>query len=129
MGKVQFLFFRSFLPILTKLSFWGEYWALNYDFTRFLYFLDISYIPKILNLKSFGNLYTSCLLLIIILLFTCGERKIWSNTKKSQNIMIMIADVILIYFRKFFNYKTSFEMLFSIGLVILKWTLNIVVTK
>ena len=31
-----------------------------------------------------------CLLLIIILLFTWGERKIRSNIKKSQNIMTMI---------------------------------------
>ena len=32
-----------------------------------------------------------CLLLIITLRFTCGEIKIWSNIKKFQNIIIMIA--------------------------------------
>ena len=28
-GKVQFLFFSSFLLVLTKLSFWGEDWAVG----------------------------------------------------------------------------------------------------
>ena len=35
-------------------------------------------------------LHTS-LLLIIRLRFTCGERKIWGNIKKSQNIMTIIV--------------------------------------
>ena len=29
-GKVQLLFFRSFLLVLTKFSFWEEDWALGY---------------------------------------------------------------------------------------------------
>ena len=43
------------------------------------------------SLKSFdnswGNSYAPCLLLIITVCFTCGEKKIWSNIKKSQNFM------------------------------------------
>ena len=43
------------------------------------------------NRKCKTNLLIPCLLLIITLRFTCGERKIWSNIKKSQNIMTMIV--------------------------------------
>ena len=41
--------------------------------------------------NSWGNLYISCLLLIITLYFTCGERKNWWNIQKFQNIMSMVV--------------------------------------
>ena len=34
-GKVQFLFFSSFLLVLTKFPFWDEDWALGYDSMKF----------------------------------------------------------------------------------------------
>ena len=34
-GKVQFLFFSSFLLVLTKSSFWEEDWALGYNSMKF----------------------------------------------------------------------------------------------
>ena len=34
-GKVQFLFFSSFLLVLTKFSFWEEDWALDYNSMTF----------------------------------------------------------------------------------------------
>ena len=37
-----------------------------------------------------------CLLLIITILFTCGDTKIWSNIKMSQNIMTRIAESFLL---------------------------------
>ena len=40
---------------------------------------------------SLHNSYIPCLLIIIMLRFTCGERKICSIMKKSQNIMNMIV--------------------------------------
>ena len=43
------------------------------------------------NRKCRINLFTPCFLLIITFHFTCGKRKIWSNIKKSQNIMTMIV--------------------------------------
>ena len=43
-------------------------------------------------------LYTTCLLLIATLRFTCGGRKIWSTIKKSQNIMNMIVSKIFFFF-------------------------------
>ena len=46
---------------------------------------------KILNLKSLGNSYIPCLLLIITLCFTCGESNIWKNIRNFQNIMTMIG--------------------------------------
>ena len=79
---------------LKKFSFWQEDWALGYVSVRFWDFPGFSQFPKIISLQSFGsswcNSYMSCLLLIITLCFTCGERKIWSNIKWSRNIMIMI---------------------------------------
>ena len=53
-----------------------------------------SYKMLILNLfrNSWGDSYKPSLLLIITLSFTCGEIKIWSNIRKSQNIMTMILE-------------------------------------
>ena len=45
--------------ILTKLSFWKEDWTLCYSSMKFWYFPDISHFPKILNLSSFCNLFTT----------------------------------------------------------------------
>ena len=45
--------------ILTKLSFWKEDWTLCYSSMKFWYFPDISHFPKILNLSSFWNLFTT----------------------------------------------------------------------
>ena len=49
--------------------------------------------PNFLSLKLFGNswgfLYIPFLLLIITLRFTCGQKKIWSNIRKSQIILTM----------------------------------------
>ena len=58
--------------------------------------------PCILSLKSFDNTwsksYIPCLLLIKMLRFTCGEKKICQTSKMSQNIMTMIVvDVTLVY--------------------------------
>ena len=41
-GKVQFLFFSSFLIVLTKFSFWEEDWALGYNSMELCDFPDIS---------------------------------------------------------------------------------------
>ena len=55
---------------------------------KFRDFLDVSWFPKILSLKLLGNLRGNscmpCLLVIITLPFTCGERKTCSNIKKSR---------------------------------------------
>ena len=43
MGFVaSFLFFKSFLLVSTKISFWQEDWALGYDSMKFRHFSDIS---------------------------------------------------------------------------------------
>ena len=50
---------------------WGEHWALGYNSIKFWDFPDISWFPKILCLKSFGNSwgnwYIACLLLTMTL--------------------------------------------------------------
>ena len=47
-GKVQILFFKNFLLVLTRFSFWEEDWALGYNSMKFL---NISKFLKILVLN------------------------------------------------------------------------------
>ena len=54
-NKVYFLFFRSFLLLLTKLPFCKEDLALGYHSSKFRQFSHISEFPKLLSLKSFSN--------------------------------------------------------------------------
>ena len=42
MGKVQFIFFSSFLLVLRKFLFWEEDWAVGNNSISFLDFSDIS---------------------------------------------------------------------------------------
>ena len=92
--KFNFCFSWVFLLLLTKISFWQGDWTLGYHSMRFSHFSGFSYFPKILSLKSFrnswGNSYIPCLYVIVTYRFTCGERKIWWNIRKSQNVMKMI---------------------------------------
>ena len=49
-------FFGAFLLVLTKFLFWrGGGWTLGYHSMEFRHLTDISYFPRILSLKSFGN--------------------------------------------------------------------------
>ena len=93
--KSGFLFFMSFFLVLKKFTFWEEDWRLGYNSMKFWDFPNISQVPKVLSLQLFGNSsgnwYIFCLLLTITLRFTCGERKICSNIKKSQRIMSTIV--------------------------------------
>ena len=69
-------------------------WPRVYHSSKFWDFSDFS-----LSLKSFGNSwgnsYTSCLLLIIALRFTCGERKIWWYLPNSRSTISMIVAAII----------------------------------
>ena len=85
---------------------WG--WALVHHFSKCWDFPDFPFFPRILGLDpkighSWGNSYTPCLLLIMALRFTCGERKSWWNIKKSDNIISMIVGKILFAFYVFVN--------------------------
>ena len=71
--RVNFYFFRDFLLVLAKFSFWGGSLGLGYNSMKFWDFANISWFPKILSLQPFGNSYISCLLLIITLRFSCGQ--------------------------------------------------------
>ena len=48
-------------------------------------------VLQVLSLKSFGNSYILCLLLIIMIRFTCGDTKVLPNIKMSQNIITRIV--------------------------------------
>ena len=56
--KVQFLFFKRFLLVLTKLSFREKDEALRNNSMKFWDFPDISLFSKVLSLKSFSNSYS-----------------------------------------------------------------------
>ena len=71
---------------------------IQWSFEIFLKFPN--FLKSKIEYTRWQLLYTS-LLLITILYFTCGERKIYSTIKHSQNIMNMIVDprfFIIIYF-------------------------------
>ena len=53
--KVQFLFFRRFVLVLTKFSFLQEGWVLVTILWSFEIFLIFPNFVRILSLKSFGN--------------------------------------------------------------------------
>ena len=72
-----------------KFHFLEEDWTLGHILWRFDIFLIL---PNLLRSYEWGNSYIQCLLLIITLFFTCGEKNIWLNMGKSQNIMSMIED-------------------------------------
>ena len=65
-NSAQFLFFKSFLLVLTKLSFWLGDWALGYHSMMFRQFPGISKFPKILSLKSFGSLWDNLVCSIFV---------------------------------------------------------------
>ena len=44
-GKVRFLYFKIFLLVSTKFSFWQEYRALGYNSVKFSDFPDICQFP------------------------------------------------------------------------------------
>ena len=67
-----------------------------------------------------GNSDIPCLLVIITLRFTCGEKKNWQSIKKSQNVMSMIVPTqnnqyflifisdMLDYYSNQYEYKVTF---------------------
>ena len=93
-GKVQFLFLRRFVLVLTKFSVQEEDWALGNNSMNFRDFSGICQFPKILTLKSFGNSwgnsYIPCLLLIITLRFIMVSlvvKRKFGKTLKSLKIL------------------------------------------
>ena len=50
--REMFNFCKGFLMVLAKLLFWPGDWALGYYSMEFRHFLDISWFPKMLSLKS-----------------------------------------------------------------------------
>ena len=75
-GKVQCPFFMSFWLVLKKFSFWQEDCALLYNSSKLWNFPN--FLRKILRSWVVRQLLRiPCLLIILTLRFTCGERKIW----------------------------------------------------
>ena len=89
--------------------------ALIYNRMNFWNFQGICQYLQNLSLKSFAILweifYIPCLLLIILLHFTRGERKIWLKVRKCQNTLIFITCKIffvLIYEQLFLLWTVKF---------------------
>ena len=82
-NKFSFYFSALFLLVsaISLFFWWGGGLGPGYNSMGFWDFPDLSNFPKILSLTSFGNswdnLYIPCLLRIITLRFTCGEKKVW----------------------------------------------------
>ena len=79
MRKVQFPFFKSLFLALAKFLFWKEDWKLGCNYMKFWDSSNISWFPKILSLKSLGNLWVHSSSLVII------SNAIISNVMFSNN--------------------------------------------
>ena len=81
--EVQFLFFGSFFAGIEKVFILGGR-PCAWGFEILLIFSNFvrSFLKSLGNSRN--NSYLPCLFLIINLRFTCGDRKLWSNVKKSQ---------------------------------------------
>ena len=62
--KALFLLLKSFLPRLTKSWFWQWDFALFHSSMEFRQFPHIFLLPKVLNLKSFVNLWRTFIFLV-----------------------------------------------------------------
>ena len=93
---LQFFFFFNELP--------AEYFPINLK--HFKNFLEISKIPKILNLKLFGNSYIYLLVKILYFPFIFSEQKLCQTMKKFTNIFSMID--FLKNFNLSFNKSSKF---------------------
>ena len=75
--------------------------------------------PKSLSVKSFGNSsgnsFIPCVLLILTLRFTCGEKKIWQSNKSSQNIMSMVVLYLLGWLK---------PVLYQLNLLFIFWAVS-----
>ena len=99
MGKVQFLFFSSFLLVSTKFSFWEKDWALGYNSMKFLD-LDVSWFPKILSFKSFGNSQGNSYVPRLLLVSNLNSFHLWwkDNLVKYQKVSKYYDEDCLINF-------------------------------
>ena len=59
MEKVQFLFFKGFLLVLTKFSFWEEGWRLGYNSMKFRDFPEIFLVRQLLRQLLYTMLITN----------------------------------------------------------------------
>ena len=89
-GKFQFLFLGSFLLILTKCSFWEQYWELGYNLMKFYNFskwlLNVAHI----NTKIFGirldflffiYLFIYLFFLLLYIFLVLSNIHFWENCK------------------------------------------------
>ena len=100
-GKVELLFFRRFLLVLTKISFWVEDWALGNNLRSFQIFLIFSNFPrsKVLCRSPSYELTRICQFVTSIRAsFHFWLKESFLNIKKSQNITNIIACKIFFCF-------------------------------
>ena len=92
-------FFGGFLLVWGEDCGFGDGWALSYNSLKFWDFPDLSKFPKNLSVKSFGNSFSNsyipCLLLIITLRFTCGEKKMVKYQKTSKYVHDCLQNFLL----------------------------------
>ena len=101
---VDFLQFCSTTVKICLFELPAEYFPINLK--HFKNFLEISQIPKILNLKLFGNSYIYLLVKILYFPFIFSEQKLCQTMKKFTNIFCMID--FLKNFNLSFNKSSKF---------------------
>ena len=100
-GKVELLFFRRFLLVLTKISFWVEDWALGNNIRSFQIFLIFSNFPRskvLCRSPSYELTRISQFVTSIRASFHFWLKESFLNIKKSQNITNIFACKIFFCF-------------------------------
>ena len=111
-GKSSISIFQDFFASIEKMSILGGRLSTKLSFYEVLKFFW--YFLRSL-LLTFGNLYIPSSLLIIT--FRLGERNIWSNIKKSQNIMTMAVCLVSLTGKLYFEMRSNTKRRFDFSKV------------
>ena len=94
----KFLFFKSFLLVLTKFSFWLGDWTLGYHSVKFRHLPQIFWFPKIQLVWQLVRQLVHTMFVSDDLVSLVVKVKFDNTSKKSQNIIKMSADQFRSYY-------------------------------
>ena len=112
-GKVQFLFFKSFLLVITKLSFWRWDWAVGYRPMKFGQYPDISYFRMLfMHIWFFHRVFFQCTEILCVsfsvhllapqcaLAFEIGQQNnlwVWFSNWDYDSIMCSVGLPVMLF--------------------------------
>ena len=107
--SVSYLLLHTFYLLLLKCNDWKGDWTLGYVSTQIWDFCNISYFPKILSLKVFGNLWGNSYTKFVIL--DIKFRSLWQIGPLQR--AVKFQDIMTRIFCKFFFSSLHFQWWFK----------------